>query len=156
LLQIPEGLPFDRKRWGLLVGELLMICASDIPALDTEPDTLCCLLEPDLYRNRATSRSAPIQQAHFGSRDIVFGGGYYRPDRAGWNDVDDVARLTRYLESVDPQRWSAADLAGHRDLADDQERAEELDYARQRFAALLALYQRAFQEKWVLVSEDIS
>src|SRR6516164_7163015 len=84
------GVPFDRDFWRLLVGEALLYGAASVPEILTAPDTLCRLLA-------AGSESAPIRQAHFGSRDLTFGGGFYRPDAAGLNDVADVARLAEYL-----------------------------------------------------------
>src|SRR5262249_9154877 len=80
-----EVVPFDRDFWRLLAGEVLLYGAASVPELLTAPDTLGHLLAPG-------QEDSPIRQAHFGARDLIFGGGFYRPDAAGWNDADDVAR----------------------------------------------------------------
>src|SRR5262245_17315664 len=68
LSQVTHGLPFDRDFWRLLVGEILLYRAAELPELETIPDTLCCLLAPDRYREGLVPRErfAPIQQVHFG------------------------------------------------------------------------------------------
>src|SRR5262249_22759540 len=105
LAQVARGaVPFDRDLWRLLVGEVLLYGAASVPEILTAPDTLSCLL--------ASGRddSAPIRQAHFGSHDLIFGGGFYRPDAAGYNDVTDVARLAAYLDSIELAQWTGDDL----------------------------------------------
>src|SRR5262249_29053114 len=97
---------------------------------------------------------APIQQAHFGARDLTFGPAVYRPEFAGWNADDDVRRLAAYLESVRPQTWTAADLSELRDVP-DEEQADELEFAREWFPALADMYHRAALRRCVIVHECI-
>jgi hypothetical protein len=152
-----KGLPFDRDLWRLLAGEILLYGARDVPEIQTAADTLTCLLARDRYLAGDVPRQdfAPIQQVHCGSRDVRFGGAYYRPEQAGLNDVADVARLADYLQTVDPRRWTVADLAVLRDALDDEERAEELEFAREWFPELLDLYRQAGQRQQVLVCENV-
>jgi hypothetical protein len=152
------GLPFERNIWRFLAGEILLYGAKSIPDIQTAPDTLACLLARETYLldEDARDRLSPIQQVHHGARDLVFGGGYYRPENAGWNDVDDISRLADYLEAIDPGQWSAADLAPLRGIADEEERVDELEFAREWFPELAALYKQAGQRGQVLVCEIIS
>ncbi len=143
LAQVVRGLPFDRDFWRLLVGEVLLYGADSVPEILTAPDTLGCLL----------GHSAPIRQANFGTRDLVFGGGFYRPDAAGYNDTADVARLADYLTAIDATRWTADDLAGLREFNDDAERADELEFAREALSALGGLYRAARAAGQVVVCE---
>jgi hypothetical protein len=143
LAEILRGLPFDREFWHHLAGELLWYGAKEIPEIETAPDTLCCLLAPDRYRDRSGGRErfAPIEQVHFGARDVLFGGGFYRPEHAGYNDSSDVSRLADYLHSLDPEEWTTAQLA---DLeGEEEDRADELEFVREWFPALRDLYDRA-------------
>jgi hypothetical protein len=96
-----------------------------------------------------------ILQAHYGSRDVRLGGGYYRPEHAGTNDAADVGRLADYLASVDPQRWTPADLALLPDFATAEERADELEYVRDWFPALRDLYQQARERNQIVVCEAL-
>ncbi len=152
---VARGLNFSSLYWRTLVGEVLLYAAADVPEIQVAPETLCCVLTPEQYLEGWVQRGrfAPIQQAHYGSRDLVFGGGFYRPDHAGYNDRDDVARLTRYLQAIDPESWTAIELVLLRDVEDDAERADELEFARERFLALRQLYERAEEQKWVVVCE---
>jgi hypothetical protein len=155
--KVARDLPFDRHFWHLLVGELLLYAASEVPEIQIAPETLCCLLAAGTYRQGAVPRGcfAPIQQAHFGTRELVFGSHYYRPEHVGYNDPEDVTRLRDYLAAQDPDRWQLADLAGLRDIADDEERREELDFAREWFPVLGELYQRASARRQVIVCENL-
>src|SRR6516162_6084781 len=80
LNQVAEGLPFERHYWRCLVGEILMVGAAEIPEIETAPDSLTCILAPERYREEITPRGcfAPVQQAHFGTHDLVFGTAFYR------------------------------------------------------------------------------
>jgi hypothetical protein len=151
---VTAGQPFDRRLWRHLAGEVLLYAAVDAPALQTAPETLATLLAPGQPGRDEwpLDRLAPILQAHFGSRDLDFGGVVYRPGHAGLNDTADVARLAAELAAVDPARWTAGDLYG---LADDEERAEELAFARECFAALRAVYEQARANGQVVACEDI-
>jgi hypothetical protein len=141
------GVPFDRDFWRLLVGEVLLYGAASVPEVVTAPDTLGHLLA------RGQDDAAPIRQTHFGSRALVFGGGFYRPDAAGYNDTADVARLANYLASIDSSRWTVADLAGLREFADDDERADELAFAREVLVPLVELYRAARDAGQLVVCE---
>ena len=148
LAQIARGgVSFDRDLWRLLVGEVLLYAAASVPEIVTAPDTLSYLLARD------ADDSAPIRQAHFGSHDLVFSGGFYRPDAAGYNDVADVRRLASYLESIQPAEWTIADLAGLRDFADEDERADELEFAREVFPPLVELYRAVRDAGEVVICE---
>jgi hypothetical protein len=138
-----KSVPFDRDVWRLLVGEVLLYGAASVPELLTAPDTLLRLLAGE----------EAIRQAHQGTHRLVFGGGFYRPDAAGYNDMPDVARLAEYLAGVDTARWGVADLAGLRDFADDEERTEELEFARQVLPPLANLYREAHRAGQVVVCE---
>src|SRR5262245_31408415 len=91
LVAIAGGVPFERRAWRRLVGEVLRVAAREVPEIETAPEALRCLLAPD----------TAIDQAHFGSRSLVFGSAIYRPDHAGLNDRADVERLAAYLGGVE-------------------------------------------------------
>jgi hypothetical protein len=152
-----DEVPFDRNLWRFLIGEILLFAAAEIPEIQTAPDTLCRLLAPECSSERSTprARSAPIQQAHFGSRDLVFGGGYYRPEHAGLNDLEDVRRLAGYLSAQDPRTWNAAALPSLRGIDGDAERADELQYIQEWYPGLVELYQRAEARGQVIVCESL-
>jgi hypothetical protein len=147
--------PFDRDLWRLLAGEALLYAAAEIPEPPAAPAALACLLAPEAFRRWPLPRAefAPIQQAHHGSRDLVFGG-FYRPDHAGWNDSADVVRLADYLAGVDPGRWAAAELAALPEVP-AEDRAEELAFAGDCLAALRELYERARGRGQVVVCETL-
>jgi hypothetical protein len=149
------GLPFDRSRWRHLAGEALLYLADDIPELETAPETYCALLAPGHLPpgDRPRRDFAPVEQALFGAAELAFGGGFYRPDQAGWNDPSAVTRLAAELGAVDPARWAPADLAALPDLADEDDRAEELAFAQEWFPALAGLYRRAADTGRVVVCE---
>src|SRR5262249_9087900 len=138
-----------------LVGEVLLYSAAEVPELQTVPDTLCCLLAPERYQEGEVPRErfAAIQQAHFGTRDLVLGGAYYRPEQAGWNDRADVLRLADYLAAVDPDRWRSPELLALPDVPDLEEAEEELLLARERFALLREMYQRAALAGQIVICE---
>jgi hypothetical protein len=148
LRHVSADQPFDRRLWRHLAGEVLLYAAADAPELQTAPDTLAALLT----LNGTVDGPSPIRQAHYGSRDLDFGGVVYRPDRAGLNDTADVNRLAEYLAVIDPDHWRPDSLFG---LADDEERAEELAFARGCFTDLRDLYFRAQERGQVVVCEEI-
>jgi hypothetical protein len=158
LPQVSAGMAFDRAIWTAVVGELLWFSASDIPEIQTTPEALCCLLAPDRFAAGAVPRDqfAPIQQAHYGTHDLVLGGRYYRPDQLGYNDASDVARLADYLTSVNPQHWAPADLVPLEELDSDEDRADELEYVRDWFPTLCEVYQRARRRDEIVVCEILS
>lgn len=149
-------LTFDRATWRLLVGEVLMYAADDMPLLQTTLDTLLCLLEPARYRHTCRRREnfTPIEQAHQGTCDLRFGAAFYHPDQAGCNDRADVARLCDALDAIVPARWTLADLADLADLHVD-DRADELAFAQEWFPALQSLYRQARDKGQVIVCETI-
>jgi hypothetical protein len=149
------GVPFDRDLWRLLVGEVLLYAAAEIPEFQTAPATLACLLAPAEFRRWPLPRMefAPIQQAHHGSRDLVLGG-FYRPEHAGWNDAADVSRMADYLGGIDPGRWAEADLAALPEVA-EEDRGEELAFARDCLASLRETYARARERGQVIVCETL-
>jgi hypothetical protein len=155
LREVGRDLRFRRDLWRHLVGEVILYSAVELPDMQTALDTLCCVLAPERYREGEVPRErfAPIQQAHFGTRDLVFGGGFYRPEHAGYNDAEDVARLARYLAGVDADAWTVADIDLLRDVAAPEDRAEELAFARACLAALRELYQQAQVQGRVVVCE---
>jgi hypothetical protein len=155
--RIAEGFPFDRACWRLLVGEVLLFAAVEIPEFPSNADTLCCLLAGDHYRRAVSERAefAVIQQALYGSRDVTFGAAVYRPEQAGYNDVADVTRLAAYLAAVEPQRWTVDDLRLVREIDEDDERADELAFAREWFPVLVELYQRANEQRRIVIIESI-
>jgi hypothetical protein len=154
LAQVARGtVPFGRNFWRLLVGEVLLYGAASVPEILTAPDTLAHLLAPGQDASASRPDGAPIRQAHFGARDLVFGAGFYRPDTAGWNDTGDVARLADYLATVDPSAWTTADLTGLREFAGEGERADELEFAREAFSSLHELYEGARGADQVVVCE---
>jgi hypothetical protein len=148
-----EEVPFDRDVWRLLAGEVLLYGAADIPEFQTAEDTLTYLLAPDEPGRGPLprERSAPIVQAHHGSCDLVLGA-FYRPEHAGYNNRDDVARLADYLSGIDAGRWRPEDLAGLPGL-DEEDRAEELAFAGECLAALREMYERARAAGQVVVCE---
>jgi hypothetical protein len=152
---ILSGLPFDRVFWHGLIGECLVYGAEDIPRVNTAPESICCLLAPDGLGQLDGPRAAypPILQIHFGTRDLQFGNGYHRPDRAGLNDANDIERLAHYLENVDPALWSPSALEPLGSFSDDEQRAEELAYVRDWFPCLVELYQSARARDRVIVCE---
>jgi hypothetical protein len=156
LLHAAEGLPFDRAFWRSLVGEFLLFAARDIPEFPTRLDTLGYLLAGAPADRPALPRQSlpAIHQALLGSRDLAFGAALYRPEQAGYNNAADVARLAGYLAAVRPDAWSSDLLAAVPGL-DEQDRAEELAFAREWFAALSGLYTRAADAGQVIVLESI-
>lgn len=152
LAQVVRGLPFDRAFWRALAGECLWYGAAAIPELETAPETLSALLGGVPSEGPRDSWPS-IQQVHWGARDLVFGGGFYRPEQAGYNNPADVARLRDYLAAVDPARWNTEDLRSVPSLADEDDRREELDFVREWFPALRDLYRGAAAQGQVVVCE---
>jgi hypothetical protein len=152
LPRVAAGLPFDRALWRHLVGEVLWLAADEIPELQTAPESLARLIGAESEHPRQT----PVQQAHFGARDLTFGAAFYRPDQAGYNDRDDVARLADYLERLDSASWQADALAGLPGLDDAADRDEELQMVREWFPDLCELYHRAGRQGQIVVCEVVS
>jgi hypothetical protein len=157
LERVATGLSFDRTIWRTLVGEVLLFAALDIPEFPSNADTLGCLLAPEHYASGRTDREhlAPIQQVFRGSRDLTFGSAVYRPEYAGYNNPSDVARLAGYLGGIDPASWTTAALHGLREVTDEEDRADELQFAREWFPVVRDLYVGARDRGHVLVLESI-
>jgi hypothetical protein len=153
--RVAAGLPYDRTFWRTLVGEVLLFAAVEVPQLQTNAVALCRLLAPDQAEADPRPQWPPIRQALAGSRDLTFGLAVYRPEHAGHNDPADVARLAAYLEGVHPELWTPDGLAGLPDLLTEEDRAEELEFVREWFPALVGLYQRCHDAGRVLVVEQI-
>lgn len=156
LCKISQGLAFDRARWRTLVGEALLFAAAEIPDIETDPASLAWLLAGvRLEESRLPEQRSPIEKVHFGSRELIFGGAFYRPEHAGYNDLADVARLADYLGSIDPAHWRPADLGALQEWQDAAEREDELEYLRERFRELHALYRAAHKHGWMIVCEQM-
>lgn len=149
--EVATGLAFDRLLWRTLVGEVLLIAAAEMPILELSPEALCVLLLGASEGPR--SEFSRIEQVLYGSRDLVFRGGFYRPDFAGWNDVDDVARLAEYLQSVDVASWQPGDLRTMAELPDDEERFEELEFVRQNWPGLVQVYVEAKDKRRIIICD---
>jgi hypothetical protein len=147
-------LPFDRHVWRAVAGEILLFAADELPLLDIAPTTLRCLLAGENFEREPTRREyRPIEQALLGSRDLVFGGAFYRPEAAGVNDVDDVARLHSYLQGTEPRSWQTTDLLRMVDLADVESCCEELEFVRQGWPEFVGLFRQAGTNGRVVVCE---
>ena len=157
LFQVEHGLVFDRAFWRTLVGELLLFAARDIPEFPTTFDTLTRLVAPDSSSASWVSREQrpAIHQALRGSRDLVFGTAVYRPEHAGCNNAADVVRLAEYLASIRSDAWAPADLAAFPDLHEEEDRLDELAFAKEWLGVLTDLYRRAAAAGQVLVIESI-
>jgi hypothetical protein len=154
---VRRGLAFTKDAWTALVGELLVFAARDVPGFPAASATLTALLAPDCGPADAVPREAfaPIQQAHYGTRYLSFGGTSYRPHAAGWNDTDDVARLLAYLQTVDPADWHPEQFRGLPDLATPADRDDELAFARDWWPSLVGMYRQADADRLVVVCEEL-
>ncbi len=133
----------------MLVGELLLFGAAELPELETPLESYAAVLGQTLSDSRPAY--SPIQQAIQGSRDIRFRT-FYRPEHAGWNDENDVKRLTRWLVSVDPRVWSADDLVS----VPDEDRNDELLFLHEWFPSLREVYRSAEERGCVVFCEEMS
>jgi hypothetical protein len=139
LYQVRPEMQFEPNIWRMLVGELLLAAAGEVPEV---PD-----VEASLVGRLGEVQS--IRQAYHGSQDLCFGGGWYRPDHAAFNDLADVRRLAGFLESMDPDSWTGEDSAPL------DERLDDLTYARQGLTCLTAIYARARSANRLIVCEEI-
>jgi hypothetical protein len=134
------GKPFDRRLWRHFAGELLLYAAAETPEFPTAPELLGRFVPMEL-----------VERLHHGSRDVSFDGAPYRPDHAGMHGISDVAELTARLAAIDPNLWTANVLS---DLADD-EREEDLTFARQCFEQLREMVAGAQQHGQLIVCENV-
>ncbi|MFL5242108.1 MAG: hypothetical protein ACJ8FY_08365 [Gemmataceae bacterium] len=153
LHQFQASLPFDRATWRALVSEILLYSAAEVPELPNIFATLKCVLAGMPTVNADRLDFTPFEQIELGSRDLMFGGGYYRPEQAGLNDRDDVARLANYLNSLQPEMWTASALEGLSELPLNEEREEELEFVRQEFPTLERIYHGARLSGQVIICE---
>jgi len=49
-------LAIDRDRWKLVVGEILLFAAAEVPEIEVVPETMLCLLAADAYLNETVER----------------------------------------------------------------------------------------------------
>jgi hypothetical protein len=152
--QAASGLRFGRRNWQAVVAECLIHGAASMPRLEVAPASMCCLLAPEwLTTNLGRTESSPIEQVHYGSHDLRLGGAIYRPDHVGWNDAAAVARLTEFMQAIEPAAWTADNLARLPEFADAAERDEELAFVRDWWPALVALYADARCTDQIIVCE---
>jgi hypothetical protein len=151
--KVLHGLSFDRRLWQALAGELLLFGAAEMPELQIAPETLCSILASSAGDGVPRERFPAIHQACYGSRDLCFGLHCYRPDQAGYNNAQDVRRLSAYLAEQRPEAWTTSALAGIRELANEEERMEELEFARYCFPAFQAMYRNAERQGQAIVCE---
>lgn len=144
LLQMQPSTRFDFAIWRMLVGEVLLGGAAEVPEIPLSPPILCSLLtgKPIAEGQGPRDQFSWAEQLLFGTKDVTFGGGCYRPGHAGYNDSPDVEQLTDRLVRIDPERWTTAGMALDAETS-KEERQEELAYARQGFDLLRAAYARA-------------
>jgi hypothetical protein len=148
---LTTGMPFDRDTWRMLVGEMLLYGASEMPELPNVFATLRCIVGSATHTSR--SDFTPIEQVESGSRDLIFGGGFYRPEQAGFNNGDDVFRLAEYLNQLDAASWSPSTLEVLAELVTEEEREGELEFLRQEVPNLQKIYNRARDLRQVIVCE---
>ena len=150
-----DGLAFDRHFWIQLVGEILLYGAAEIPEIQSDLQTLRELIEPGKAPLDSLNRDSfrPIEQAHFGSRDLTFGSKIYRPDHAGYDDAEDVIRLQSFLDGIDPARWDPANLS--EPAADPEDLADQLAFAEQSLSSLQDTYRRARSQGNLIIHETL-
>jgi hypothetical protein len=155
LMQLEQGLLFDRNLWRALAGELILFAACEAPEIPRHVNSLRTLLAPSASEDVPRSDRPAIHQALDGSRDLSFGSALYRPLYTGYNNTGDVARLADYLASIRPEEWSIANLPALAGLETEEERTEEVAFAREWLAVLAALYRRSADAGRVIVLENI-
>lgn len=133
-------LKFDRRIWRHIASELLLYTAIETPSFPLAPELLGQFLPEEL-----------VARVHRGSREFSFDGVPYRPDAAGLHNVEDVAELATILRAIDPADWPADRLTE----TESDERDEELEFAKQRFADLRAMFESANARSQVIVCEEV-
>jgi hypothetical protein len=155
LFQLEQGLLFDRNLWRTLAGELILFAAREVPEIPRHVDTLLSLLAPSPSEDVPRSERPAIHQALYGSRDLSFGSALYRPLYTGYNNAGDVARIADYLASIRQEEWSNAYFPALAGLETEEERADEIAFAREWLAGLAGLYRRSADAGRVIVLENI-
>jgi hypothetical protein len=149
-------LSFDRGTWRTLIGELLLFAADDIPEIPDIFATLALLLDPMTpWATDDRQAFGPWHRLCRGTRDLRFGGVFYRPEKAGINDVDDVCKLAAYLATIDLTRRTPADLQILPGLDSAEDRAGELEFIKDAFPTVRRLYEHARQHRQVIICEEI-
>lgn len=141
LVRRADELPFDRRVWRHLAGELLLYAAADAPDVPDARAALADILGPDEV----------VRAAYHGRRELAFGGVPYRPGSAGINGAADVADLAAALAAVDVGAWSTGGLR----VESGDDAAEVLADARDAWATLAALYGAASRAGRVVVCEGV-
>jgi hypothetical protein len=144
LLNLRPDMPFNQNTWRMLAGEVLLAAADEMPEVPDVEESLVHRLGDD----------PSIQQAYHGTHALCFGGGWYRPDHAGYNDLGDVRRLADFLSSVDPDAWTGDFRPGDGPICMD-ERYDDLIYTRQGLKTLTDLYSLAKTGRQLIVCEEI-
>jgi hypothetical protein len=152
LLRVGPDLAFSKEVWRFLVGEVLLIGAADLPEIPVPEQPLRRLLHGGESESVTRFQFVPIEQALYGARDLVFGG-WYRPEHAGYNDKADVLRLVTYLDALQSESWSTVDLSWL-DVS-DEERHDELEFARASIRLLREMYDRARSRDQIIVCEHL-
>lgn len=153
LEQAAAGMPFDRHVFQTVVGQVLLFGAAELPRVPLEPDMLATVVNGRVAVESERHKLPPIQQAFSGSRDLIVAGKPFRPFHVGWNQRADVARLTSYLETLDPAAWSDS-LKDVPSLPTAEERAEEIGLLRDWWPEVVTLYRRAEANGWVVICEE--
>lgn len=133
-------LPFNRRLWRHLAGELLLYAAAETPSFPTAPELLSRFMTAEL-----------IERLHHGSRDVTFAGVPYRPEHARLHDATDIELLARDMAGINPATWTVEPLT---DLAAD-ERDDELAFVRQCFGNLRAMFESARANGRAIVCEEV-
>jgi hypothetical protein len=153
LLRSGSELSFDKVTWRYLVGEVLLIAAAEAPEIAVPEDTFCWILHRSAGEVVPRSKFGYLEQALYGARDLVFGGGCYRPDHGGYNDEADVESLSKELKAFQPAHWTIADLAGLCDS--DEERRDELEFARACLQQVQGMYTHARAHGQIVICERL-
>jgi hypothetical protein len=156
LHQIANGMHFDRRYWPTVVWECLFFGALEISDMQLPVDTYCSLLcsSHPSYQNADRQPFTPIEQALFGRRDVTFGNKYFRPLKAGFNDLLDVQELATYLAAQNPAEWRPERLREMASLSSDADREDELEFAREWFPVFANWYDRAASRGAVVFSDS--
>jgi hypothetical protein len=154
---VAQGLAFDRHFWPMVTWECLFFGAAEVAHMQVPQQAYFYLLSggPQTSGPRSRACFTPIEQAVFGTSDLTFGRKFYRPLRAGFSGLDQVGRLAAYLEAQQPQEWRAEQLLGMQELLTDDDREEELAFAREWFPSLVEWYRRAFELRGVVISDSV-
>lgn len=142
-------LPFSVAIWRMLVGEVLLAAAADVPILETPLEIFAMLLQQPLASERC--RFSPIQRAILGASDLTIGGFAYRPDHAGFNNSVEVIALAGWLQQVDPVAWRLDNLPN-----DTVIRGDDIAFAKEWLLELARFYGRAAKEDSVVICEDLA